>query len=345
MYVTAQKINKRQSFWRYYHQDFSVTSGSYNDNQHENCVCTHTSSRLKPKTCRTIMTFTWNNFALKLFSLLLGVHFVISTANITGIDAHPQWRQSQETSNKYRKNYNQVSLLPFQISIEFEAISSPDILHYALMEYLLNRTSATSIILMHHDPAQNISNEYAVLPIDFKYNGSAIVSAEYGRMAQVLLQNEQRIAITDPSLESVLQNYYELVIYPYKGNIFVRGIELMEEAQDPTVPPKEFSDSVQRLTWYTIALASAGGAAACATILVILSICVITYRKYWKEHLQMWKYNAERERTVQILAEDPNEAGVANADRVTVAQDEGSRKYPKPLCHVAPIDCNHHGMV
>lgn len=247
------------------------------------------------------MTCPWNKFASKLISLLLGIHFVIATTTNAGIDAHPQWRQSHDVSNLNSKNYTQVSLVPFQITIEFQTISSPDVLQYALMEYLMNRTSATSIILLHHDSAQNISIENTALPIDFKYNGSAIVSEAYGRMAQVLLQNEQRIAITDPSLESVLQKYYELAIYPYEGNIFVRGIELMEEAPDPSVPPKEFSDSVQGLAWYTIAIASAGGAAACATILVILSICVITYRKYWKDQSQMWKYNADRERDLQVL--------------------------------------------
>lgn len=59
------------------------------------------------------------------------------------------------------------------------------------------------------------------------------------RLSQVLLQKEQRIALTDPILLTVLQDCYDLAILPYEGNkIFVCGIELTE------APQQEFSDTV-----------------------------------------------------------------------------------------------------
>ena len=236
-------------------------------------------------------------------SFLLGIYCLTSTCCIDGVYARPQWRSTQEASILTSQNYTQVPLVPFHISIEFKTLSSPDLLYYGLTEYLLNRTSARSLELLCHDSAETFAH-----PINFLYNGSAVVSTEYGRMSQVLLQNEQRMALTDPNLETVLQEYYESAIAPYKGNIYVRGIEMKETIPDndtgSVIPPQEFSEAVQGVAWYTIVIASAGGAAGCATLMVILSIGVVTYRQYWKDQLQIWKYNVDRERDLRMLVTD-----------------------------------------
>lgn len=75
--------------------------------------------------------------------LLFGMYFIIAATHIIGVEAHAQQRwQSQVVTVVNGTDYIQVPLLEFKISIEFQSTSSPDILYYALADYLLNCTAA-----------------------------------------------------------------------------------------------------------------------------------------------------------------------------------------------------------
>ena len=261
----------------------------------------------------------WNTASVRWLFIGVPLYWCISTTRMVSVDALPYGRQRQDSSIRNIGNCTLVSLVPFQISIEFQTISSPDILSYGLTEYLLNRTSARWIQLSHSASIENVASTNI-----FGHNGSAVVSTEYGRMSPALLHNEQRIALTDPDLETVLQEYYNRAIDPYHGNMFVRGIELlMESLPDAVSPSPESSDSHGRgLPWYTIVIASAGGAAACASVMVLVLIGVITYRQYWKDQLKLWRNNVERARDLQLLVDDGGPGETTTEGHAVVKEEE-----------------------
>lgn len=206
-------------------------------------------------------------------------------------------------------NYTQVSLLPFQISIEFTAITAPDVVDYAITEYLLNRTIAVSIDIQRQEESkQEMMVVNATSLSEILYFGTSQVSTNYGSISEKILQREQRIALLDPSLETQLQYYYDQAIYPYESSLYVRGINftVLPKVLDPT---NDMDDIVAEspsygLPWYTVTLIIASVVAFCVVVLILITIGIASYQKYWHDQLQFWKYNVDRENHIVSSTDD-----------------------------------------
>jgi hypothetical protein len=243
-----------------------------------------------------------------LYVALLGTHLMNTSALVTVTAARTQQRTVKtvdiSTVPFNDSIHTRVSLLPFQIQIEFTTISSPDSVQYAIANYLLYNTQAKIIGLSVIDKevsAAVATDQYSDAGItNLMYNGSALVAKTDSddSIVQNGFQHEQRMALMDPSLDVMLQQYFETAIQPYVGQINVRGVELMgtPDADTPANLSNENLNDFTGIAWYTIAIASAGGAAGCVIVLVLLVICIVSYRKYWNDQLQVWKYSVDRER-------------------------------------------------
>jgi hypothetical protein len=220
---------------------------------------------------------------------------------------------NKEAHDQLIARYEKVSLLPFQIWIEFISISSSDVLFYAMNDYILNRTRARTVELFQKEinvPASvtsSTTNKTSNTETStFQYNGTATVSTENGtngsNVSQGLFQHEQRMILLDPTFELFLQNYFEQAMFPYKSNIYVRGVQIIlpptDTAIGQTAPPRNVMDDYDNVAWNTIAIFSASGAAGCAMVLVLLTFGIVTYRKYYGNQLRAWTYNVERERNL-----------------------------------------------
>jgi hypothetical protein len=194
-------------------------------------------------------------------------------------------------------NLMTVPLIPFLVCVEW-TISSPDLLHLALVEYIEENTIAENVTLRYNSTS---AFENATECVEFIFTGSAEISNDFGSMTYALLQQEQRMIFKNMAeLEPFVQDYYENAIRPFNGSIDIRFLlflftEATEAPSSEGDSMETTGDSFYSTTWFISAVALA--AATGTVILVIVTVgCIKSRVQSWQTRLRGWKYNLDRER-------------------------------------------------
>ena len=196
-------------------------------------------------------------------------------------------------------NRTTVPLLPFRVGVEWTTLSAPDVLHWALVEYLEANTTAADVISLHYNVTEHDTQD------TYEYTGTAECSDDYGSMTETLVQHEQRVYLENvAALEPFVQVYYAQAIQPYNGSMAILWVQIMfpedDAAAETDHSTNENDEDIYSSAWFllVVVLSAVSG----VVVLTLLGSGWVKSRMHrWETRLNDWKYNLERERQMMTL--------------------------------------------